>query len=293
VVEEEGTLRIKQSAASTVFDIVNVFLMILLIIVMIYPMVYVFSASISSEALVQSGAVKLFPKGVSFAAYEKLIFSGRMWNAYWNTLRYTVMQTAITLVLTSMLAYPLAKKFLPGRRTILLLAAFTMLFSGGLIPTFLVVKNLGLLNSIWAIVLPTAINTWYLFIMRTFFEALPQEIEEAAIIDGCGFFQVLWRIVLPLCIPVMVSIGLFTAVGQWNAFFDSLIYLKEQSKYPLQILLRELVIAGAAMEGEGDGQVLVTSKYSTIIFATVPILCLYPFLQKYFVQGTMIGGVKG
>lgn len=286
-------MKIKRSNSSVIFDVFNTIFITLLIFLMIYPLLYVFSASISNSALVSGGQVKLWPKSVTLIAYENLIFNKDLWNSYWNTVRYTVVHTFLTLIATSAMAYPLAKKWLPGRRVILMMAAFTMLFNGGLIPTFLVVQKLGLLNSIWAIVIPTLINTWYLFIMRTFFEALPVETEEAAIIDGCGSLQVLIRIVLPLSIPVMVTIGMFTAVNQWNSFFEALIYLSEQRMYPLQIMLRDYLIEGATMAGEGDGQLLQTQKYALIIIATLPILFVYPFVQKYFIQGTLIGGVKG
>lgn len=286
-------MKIKRSKSSIVFDVLNTLFMIFLLIVMVYPIVYVFSASISDNGLVTGGQVKLFPKSITFVAYEKLLNSKELWLNYWNTIRYTVVQTFFTLIVTSAMAYPLSKKWLPGRRLILMMAAFTMMFSGGIIPTFLVVQKLGLMNTIWAIVIPGLINTWYLFIMRTFFEALPEEIEEAAIIDGCNTIQVLWRIVLPLSVPVMVTIGLFTAVNQWNSFFDALIYLNDRSMYPLQIMLRDYLIEGANMQAEGDGQLLITQKYALIIIATLPILFAYPFLQKYFIKGTLIGGIKG
>jgi putative aldouronate transport system permease protein len=286
-------MKIKETIASRLFDGFNYAIMILLIIVMVYPMVYVFSASISDNALVASGEVLLWPKAVTLIAYKQLVSNPDLWLSYWNTIRYTAVHVVFTLIATSAMAYPLAKKWLPGRRAILIMAAFTLLFNGGMIPTFLVVQNLGMLNTIWAIVLPSLISTWYLFIMRTFFEALPEELEDAAIIDGCGSLQVLLRIVLPLSMPVMATIGLFTAVNQWNAFFDALIYLNDRSMYPLQIMLRNILIAGTTVQGEGDLSLLQTMKYAIIIVATLPILCVYPFIQKYFVQGTMIGGIKG
>ncbi|GIP33329.1 carbohydrate ABC transporter permease [Paenibacillus sp. J2TS4] len=286
-------MKIRESLASRIFDAFNIFLMIVLVIVMVYPMIYVFSASISENAMVVSGQVLLWPKSLTLAAYERVVFNPDVWISYWNTIRYTVVHTFLTLVATAAMAYPLAKKWLPGRRTILLMAAFTLLFSGGLIPTFLVVQKLGLLNTIWAIVLPSLISTWHLFIMRTFFEALPEELEDAATIDGCGTIQVLLRIVLPLSTPVLATIGLYTAVNQWNAFFDALIYLNDRSMYPLQIMLRNILIAGANVQGEGDMSHMETMKYAMIIIATLPILCVYPFIQKYFIQGSMIGGVKG
>ncbi|WP_135546514.1 carbohydrate ABC transporter permease [Paenibacillus cymbidii] len=287
-------MRIKSSLGSKLFDAFNILLLLLLIVVMLYPMWFVLAASISNNAMVAAGKVVLWPKMVTFAAYRRLIGDTLLWNSYWNTIRYTVVHTALTLAATSAMAYPLAKKWLPGRRTILLLAAFTLLFGGGLIPTFLVVKQLHLLDSIWAIVLPSLISTWYLFIMRTFFEALPQELEDAATIDGCGPMQVLARIVVPLSMPVIATIALFTAVGQWNSFFDALLYLNANKLYPLQIMLRSYLIAGMdPPQGEGDLNTMETVKYALIMIATVPILCVYPFIQKYFAQGSMVGGVKG
>ncbi len=286
-------MNIRTSMASRLFDTFNYVFMIVLIIVMVFPLVYVFSASISDNALVSSGSVLLLPKGITLIAYKQLLANPDLWVSYWNTIRYTLVHVVLTLIATSAMAYPLAKKWLPGRRIILIMAAFTLLFSGGMIPTFLVVQKLGILNSIWAIVLPSLISTWYLFIMRTFFEALPEELEDAATIDGCSSLQVLLRIVLPLSMPVLATIGLFTAVNQWNAFFDALIYLNERSMYPLQIMLRNILVAGSTIQAEGDLSLLQTMKYAIIIIATLPILCVYPFIQKYFVQGTMIGGIKG
>lgn len=283
----------QESFASKLFDVFNVLFMIMLIMVMAYPMVYVFSASISNNAMVASGAVLLWPKKITLIAYEQLIYNPDLWVSYWNTIRYTFLHTVLTLIATSAMAYPLAKRWLPGRRVILLMAAFTLLFSGGMIPTFLIVQKLGMLDTIWAIVLPSLISTWYLFIMRTFFEALPEEFEDAAAIDGCGSLQILVRIVLPLSVPVMVTIGLFTAVNQWNSFFSALIYLNDREMYPLQIMMRNILIAGTNVQGEGDLTHLETLKYAMIMIGTLPILCVYPFIQKYFVQGTMIGGIKG
>lgn len=286
-------MKIEGNIGSKLFDAVNLLLMIVLIMIMVYPIIYVFSASVSDNAMVMSGQVVLWPRSVTLAAYERLVGNPDVWISYWNTIRYTAVHTLLTLIVTAAMAYPLAKKWLPGRKPVLLMAAFTLLFSGGMIPTFLVVQKLGLLNTIWAIVLPSLVSTWHLFIMRTFFEALPEELEDAATIDGCGSLQVLVRIVLPLSLPVLVSIGLFTAVGQWNAFFDALIYLNERSMYPLQIMLRNIIIAGSNVQGEGNTDYIETLKYAMIMIATLPILCVYPFVQKYFVQGSMIGGIKG
>ncbi|MNQ91852.1 L-arabinose transport system permease protein AraQ [compost metagenome] len=278
---------------SMLFDSVNAIFMVFLVIVMIYPMVFVFSASISDNALVTSGQVLLWPKGINLSAYSNLIVDRNLWLSYWNTIRYTAVHTVLTLIVTSAMAYPLAKKWLAGRRWILFMAAFTLVFSGGLIPTFLVVKQLNMLNTIWAVVLPSLVSTWHLFIMRTFFEGLPEEIEDAAIIDGCSSMQALFRIVVPLSLPVMMTIGLFTAVHEWNAFFDALLYLNDGKLQPLQMMVRGLLVTGNIPQGEGDLDRVETVKYAMIIIATLPILCVYPFIQKYFTQGSMIGGVKG
>lgn len=285
----------KVSIPSRIFDIANVLLMLILIIVTLYPVVYVFSASISNPTLVQSGQVKLFPQDLTWIAYDRILSRPDLWVSYWNTIRYTVVQTVLALIVTSMMAYPLARRVLPGKRFLLLMIAFTMLFSGGLIPTFLVVQRLGMLNTIWALVIPGLVSTWHLFIMRTFFQALPSELEDAATIDGCGPLGVLMRIVVPLSVPVMVTIGLYTAVAQWNSFFDAMLYLSERKRYPLQILIRTIIIIGNTSDSyaEEDGTFVETVKYSLIVISTLPILCVYPFIQKYFVQGSMIGGIKG
>ncbi|XEC95533.1 carbohydrate ABC transporter permease [Paenibacillus tarimensis] len=280
------------------FDIANVTLMLCLMWVMAYPLLYVTSASISNVAHVVNGNVKLWPIDITFVAYERVFQDDYIWISYWNTIRYTLVQTALTLLVTAMMAYPLAKRRLLGRRAILLFAAFTMLFNGGLIPTYLAVKYTGLLNTMWAVIVPTLVNTWYLFIMRTFFEQLPEELEEAATIDGCSTIGILFRIMLPLSKPVLMTVGLYTAVTQWNSFFDAMIYLNQKDLYPLQIHLRNIIIAGTASVqpdagGDGELKLLETVKYSTIMVATLPILFVYPFIQKYFVQGSLIGGIKG
>ncbi|MBD2846563.1 carbohydrate ABC transporter permease [Paenibacillus sp. IB182496] len=202
------------------------------------------------------------------------------------------------VLVTSLLAYPLSKQRIIGRRFFLMLIAFTLIFNGGLIPTFLVVQQTGLINTTWAMVIPTLVTTFYFFIMKTFFEGLPEELEDAAKIDGSNYLGILLRIVLPLSMPVMATIGLFIAVGQWNSFFDALIYLNDRDMFPLQIHLRNIVIANsaAAQTEVRDGEEMIimeTVKYATIMFATLPILFTYPFIQKYFVQGAMIGSVKG
>lgn len=291
-------LKNKYGLGDRVFDIINNSLIFIVMGIFLYPLLYVVSASFSDPALVSRGDVILFPKGLTLAAYERVVADPFIWKSYWNTIVYTVVQTALTLLFTALLAYPLSKKFIPGRRMILLLVAFTMLFDGGLVPRFLVVQNLGLINTMWALIIPRLITTWYLFIMRTFFEGIPQDLEDAATIDGCGPLRILYQVVLPLSLPVLATVGLYTAVNRWNSFFDALIYLNSKALYPLQIHLRNLILANsAAAQAESIGGeemiILETVKYATIVVATVPILCVYPFLQKYFVKGSMIGSLKG
>jgi putative aldouronate transport system permease protein len=292
-------LKIRDGLTSRMFDWINIVLILLLIIVMVYPFLYVVSASLSNPLAFAKGEVYLLPKGFTLAAYKKLAVDPTIWLSYYNTIVYTIVQTAISLLLTALFAYPLSKKRLVARRKILMFVAFTMLFGGGIIPTFLLVKSLGLLNTIWAIVIPSAINTWYLFIMRSFFmTSIPEDIEEAAFIDGANTLAVLLRIVIPLSMPVFATIGLFTAVAQWNNFFEALIYLTNRELYPLQIHLRNIVISGSSLAEEqvvegAEENVSETIKYAVIMFATLPIMLVYPFIQKYFVQGAMVGGIKG
>lgn len=292
-------MKIKKSLSSLIFDGLNVTLMLSLLVIMLYPFVYVGAASLSDSAFISNGDVVFFPKGFTIEGYKRVLSDHFVLLGYMNTIKYTVIQTIITLFFTALTAYPLSKSRLMWKRQVLMFIGFTMLFSGGLIPQFLVIKSLGMYNTMWAIIIPGAVNTFYLFIMRTFFEGIPMELDEAATLDGCTPFGVFIRIVLPLSKPVMVTVALFTAVSQWNSFFQALIYMTDKELYPLQIHLRNIVIAGSAAsqtESSGDEKTLIimeTVKYATIMVAVLPIICVYPFIQKYFVQGAMIGGIKG
>jgi putative aldouronate transport system permease protein len=292
--------RIRESPFSLLFDSANVFFMFLLVVVMAYPFVYVAVASLSTEGYVTRGEVYLWPRGFTTEPYELVLSDPWIGIGYWNTVKYTVAQTVVTVTCTSLFAYPLSKKRLMARRPILLFVGFTMLFNGGLIPNFLLVKYLGLYNNFWALIVPGAINTFYFFVMRTFFEAQPPDLEEAALMDGAGTLRVFLSVVVPLSRPVFATVALFTAVAQWNAFFGALIYLTDKTLYPLQIHLRNIVVSGsmaARMVKSGEeleeGLVLETIKYATIMVATIPIVVVYPFVQKYFVKGAMIGSIKG
>jgi len=289
-----------ESSGDRFFQIfVNTLITIILIII-IYPLVFVISASFSDPLYLLQGKVSLLPKGFTLESYSKIINFNDVWMGYKNTIIYVTVGTLINLIMTTLGAYPLSRKDFFGRNIITALLVFTMFFSGGMIPTYLVVKSLGLTNTMWAMVLPSAISVYNLIIMRTFFQSIPYELQESATIDGASDFQILARIILPLSKPILAVMTLFYAVTHWNAFFDALIYLTNRSKYPLQLILREILIQDdvAGAEGLDDDAIqqamsVEGMKYAVIIIANLPILCLYPFLQRYFVQGVMIGSLKG
>jgi putative aldouronate transport system permease protein len=281
------------------FDIVNGLLMLLLLIVTVYPFVYMIAVSFSDSVSVMKGNVYVWPKGFNTDMYRIVLNDPRIWNGYRNTILYTVTGTAVSLVFTSMAAYALSKRKMLFHKPITVLIVITMFFSGGMIPTFLVVKSLGLVDTFWAMIVPGAISAWYLIMMRTFFAGLPQELEEAGKMDGLNDIGLFIRIALPLSRAVLATIGLFYAVGIWNNFYTPLLYLRNPDLVPLQVILRNLVLAGQTnMDGSftlGKDQVIVEEslKYATILVGTLPILVTYPFLQKYFVKGVTVGSLKG
>lgn len=279
-----------------VFYIVNYFLIALIVLVTLYPFIYVVSASFSDPYAVVRGEVILIPKGLNINAYKEVFKSTELWLSYRNTLWYVVVGTFVNVFMTTIMAYPLSRKGFSGRNVVNFFVAFTMFFTSPLVPTFLVVKSVGLMNSMWALVIPTAIDAFYLIIMRSFFEQLPDSVLEAAKIDGCNEIQVLFKIVIRLSGPVMAVMVLFYAVYHWNSYFSALLYLNDEHKYPLQMILRKilLTVGGTANGQVSDRKDLISMsvRYATIIVSTVPILCVYPFLQKYFVKGIMIGAVK-
>jgi putative aldouronate transport system permease protein len=292
---------VKPSIPERMFDILNTALLLVITFVTLYPMVYVLFASLSTPAAIyQSKGLLLYPKQVIFDGYL-LVFRhpGIAFGAK-NTLVYMTIGTAINLLLTSMGAYALSRKGLKFGRPLMLMVVLTMYFSGGLVPLFLIVRGLGLYNTIWAYLLPSAISTWNLIVMRTSFLGLPESLEESAKIDGAHDFLILFRIILPLSLPILAVMTLFYAVDHWNAWFYASVFFQDRSMYPLQLILREILIQNV----ERDSMRLVTGndikavemmqllKYSVIIVTTVPVLFIYPFLQKYFVKGVMIGSLK-
>ncbi|WP_282940663.1 carbohydrate ABC transporter permease [Paenibacillus sp. RC67] len=268
----------------------------------LYPLIFVLIASVSSPEMVIRGEVWLWPKGLTVVGYERIFQNKEILSGYMNTIAYTLVGTAINLVMTVAAAYPLSRKDFLGRNVFTALILFTMFFSGGMIPSYLLVKKLGILNTFWALVIPSAVSVWNIVIMRTFFQnSIPNEIQESASIDGCSNMQTLLRIVLPLSAPILAVMVLFYSVGHWNAYFNALIYLTDRAKYPLQLILREILVQGQMQEMvDVSDSTLAKSvmdaeaiKYAAVIVANLPVLLLYPFLQKYFVKGIMVGAIKG
>lgn len=278
------------------FDIVNALLLTVMGLSMVYPFLYMIAVSLSDAHLVMRNEVFLWPKGINLKAYELVFTDPSILRGYRNTIFYVLTGTALALVVTSLTAYALARQGLVFGKSVTLMIVFTMLFNGGMIPSFLVIRWLGLLNTPWAMILPGAVSAWNLFVMRTFFVGLPKELEESAKMDGASDFGILLRIIIPLSKPVMATIGLFYAVALWNNYYSALLYLRSDSLYPLQVAIRNLLEKGViANDGGGleDGTVDQALKFATIIVGSLPIIMVYPFLQKHFVKGVLIGSVKG
>lgn len=286
---------IQRTSGRVIFNFFNTILLCGIGIVTLYPFIYVASASMSDSWHIIRGEVFLFPKGFTLEAYKRVLNFPMIWTAYKNTIMYTSVGTALNIVLTALGAYALSRPKFYGRRFFSLMIMVTMLFKAGMIPTFLVVKQLGLYNKFWVMIFPTAVSAWNLFVMKAFFEQIPIELEESATIDGCSDFGILFKIVFPLSVPSILTIGLFYAVYHWNSFFQALIYLKDSEKYPLQVMLRQIIMINDMQDEltEGDNVFSEAIKYAVIMVATLPILMVYPFIQKYFVKGVMIGAVKG
>lgn len=291
---------IKKSLSDQIFTTVIYTLLIIILIATVYPLIYVVSASFSNPLDLVKGNVWLFPKGFNLNAYKKVFQNKDIMNGYVNSMKYTIVGTTLNVVMTTMAAYPLSRKDFKGRNVIMLLFTFTLFFNGGLIPTFLIYKNtLGLYNNIWAMVLPAAVNVWNLIIMRTYFQSsIPMEVQEAAFIDGCSNVGTLTRIILPLSKPIIAVMTMYYSVAHWNAYFNALIYLKDRSRLPLQMIIRNILIVSIAGGDSGESlvdQVLLSEgvKYAVIVVASIPMLLMYPFIQKYFVKGVTMGAVKG
>ena len=293
----------KNSLSRNLFLIVAAIILLLLVVVCVYPLLYVIFASLSdSGKLMAHEGLLIKPVGFNVAAYEAVLKNPNIINGYKNTIFILVVGVCINLVMTSLAAYVLSRKNVMWKKLILWIMLFTMYFSGGLIPSYLLIQNLGLYDSIWSLILPGAINTYNMIILRTAFTSIPESLEEAAVLDGASHLQILWHVLLPLTKATMAVMVLYYGVAHWNSWFNASIYLQNKENYPLQLVLKEILISNdtASMAGDMgvsgsmDGQSIAESiKYAVIIVATLPILCIYPILQKYFVKGVMIGAVKG
>jgi putative aldouronate transport system permease protein len=287
---------LKISAGEKTFQVFLILFVILLSITMIYPFMHVLSISFSTPAEALRPGIHFFPKEVSFFAWKRVLTTDTVWQTMGNTVFRTVVGTGLTLVFLSLGAYPLSRKYLPHRGFYTMFIVVTMFFSGGLIPTYLLIKGLGLINSIWVYVIPGLLSTFNLLLLRNFFMGIPEELEDSAKIDGANDMRILFTIIIPLSKPVLATLALWTAVGHWNAWFDSMLYMQDQSKIVLQLFLRRLVISA-----EGDPMLPVPTneqapemvKAAIIMFTALPILMVYPFLQRFFVKGIMVGSLKG
>ncbi len=291
-------MKIKKSAGERIFDItIHVFL-ILLAFICLFPFVNTAAVSLSDTNAIMAGKVLLWPVGFELSAYKTVFGDSSMIRSLLFTIGLTLLYTAIAVIMTILAAYPLAQKRLKGRKFFTLMITFTMYFSGGMIPSYLLVSELGLLNSIWALILPCAINTFNMIVMKSFFSSIPESLAEAARIDGCNDLMILVKIILPLSTPIIATISLFYAVQRWNSFTDALYYINDAKLYPLQMKLRQLIslnmVDQLVMDSQTEENVAIPEsiKSASLMFATVPILLVYPWLQKYFVKGVMVGSIK-
>ena len=290
------TTTIKDTPGYTVFRWVNGVVLVLVAAVTLYPFLNLAARAFSSEAAISSGNVTVWPIGFNTTTLMSVLSQELFWRNYLNTVVYTVVGTAIAMALTTTFAYVLSKKYLKGRMLLIGFAVFTMFFTGGLIPNYILVSELGFKNTIWAIVVPQAINVFNLLVMKSFFENFPTELEEAAAIDGLTTYGIFFRVVLPLSKAVLATMVLFYAVWFWNSWFPAFLYMDDPHLYPVTVFLRN-IIAGATGTGEGLSDIAVqvgaNVKAVTMLLTALPIVCLYPFVQKYFVSGVMLGSVKG
>ena len=287
-----------RSFGGRIFDFLNYLFLGLVTLVMVLPLLYVIAGSFTSDAELAAKRIVFFPSHPSLDSYRYILSSGIIFTSFCNSVLITVVGTAINLFMTTLLAYPLSRKELRGRRLFNALIVFTMMFSGGMIPSYLLVKSLHLLNSYWSLWLPGAISAFNMILMRNFFTDIPLEIIESSKIDGCNEMVTFCRIVLPLSRPSLSAITLFYLVGHWNAYFNALMYIDEMYRWPLQVWLRQIVIlsqVGFDPNAAAGGFVTPpeTSKLAVVCIAVIPILCVYPFMQKNFAKGVMLGSVKG
>ena len=295
----------KVARSDKVFDIANVVIVTMVLFTVTYPLIYVMSASVSDPRLVNLGKIRLLPRGFNVEGYKRILEYSPVWIGYRNSVFYVVLGTSINLFVTLTCAYALSRKDFYGRNLFTALFVLTMFFSGGLIPRFLVVRSLGILDTVWAMVLPSAVAMWNIVVTRTYLQrVIPFELQEAAVMDGCSNTRLFVSVILPLSVPIIAVMALFYGVGHWNAYFNALIYLSDRKLYPLQLFLREILVLDQyadILEMDEDEmaqwlwlqEMRDSMKYGLVIVSSVPVMLAYPFLQKYFVKGIMLGSLKG
>ena len=305
-IKNKKNVKYSKNIGSLIYDIFIHINMLFVLAITLYPFIYTLSMSISKPIYAAQNSVYLFPKGLSLESYRIVMQNGEIWKAYYNTIWYTVVGTIINVLLTMISAYPLSRKTYFARDFLLKMVALTMFFGGGLIPSFILIRDLHLYNTRWAMILPGAISAWNLIIARTYLQTIPDSLHESAKIDGANDILILFKIILPLSMPVIAVLTLYYAVGHWNSYFNAMLYLPNNDLQPLQIYLRKVLIL-QSQQGVTDSNssavqissafdrslAMVQLKYSVIIVTILPILTVYPFLQKYFVKGVMIGAIKG
>lgn len=294
-------MRKRFSLSDKTFNVINTIGVSLIVLVVLYPLIFVLSASISDPSAVSTGRMWLWPVDITFEGFKRVFQNADIWRGYRNTIFYTILGSSLHLAILLPVAYALSRQEIMFKKIILWFILFTMLFNGGLIPTYILVKNLGMLNTAWAVVIPGVIGAWSILVARTFFEAnIPNELVEASKIDGASDFKVFFKIVLPLSLPIIAVMALFHGVSLWNQYFGALIYLKDRNLFPLQLILREILIINEISGGDaGAAESLVEQvkaasliKYAVIIVSSLPLLIVYPFMQRFFVKGVLIGSVK-
>jgi putative aldouronate transport system permease protein len=295
-------MRKKLYKSDKLFDVVNYSLMTFAFVIVLYPLIYTLSCSFSSPETVMANKVWLFPVDIAFDGYKAVFSSSKIWMGYANTIFYTAVGTLVNIVVTIMAGYPLSRKDFYGRNVIMFIFTFTMFFNGGLIPTFLLVRDLGLYNSRLALILPSAMAMWHVIITRTYFQSnIADSLLESAQIEGCSDIRFILKVVVPLSKPIIAVISLYYGIMHWNEFFNAMIYLRDSQLYPLQLILREILIQNSSdttmtmdLESAAKKELLAeTLKYALIVVSTVPVLVVYPFVQKFFVKGIMVGSLKG
>ncbi len=291
----------RKTKGDAIVEIINLIVLGILCLVIVLPIYHMLVVSLSDGNAVIRGEVGLIPVGFNLTSYMAVLSNPDIPNSYLNTIIYTTLGTLIAVTMTACCAFPLSRKKFLGRNIFTFMIIFTMFFDAGMISNFMVINSLDMLNTIWAIILPGAISAWYMVIMRTFFQQIPEELFESANLDGAHDLKIFYKIVLPLSVPTIATMVLFYAVGHWNSWFPALIYLDDKAKYPVQLIMRNIVLSGettamssTASSLSGDlGTITTNIKYAVVFITMLPILCVYPFVQKHFVKGIMVGALKG